>query len=131
MFFAIPLLIGVAVLARFALGRDGLVGGSVFLSLVVSGLIYIFLIPYERGGAILRVLPVRMQKLVRLARTRREEEGQRLDVRPSGSAMTIDWGRDRPRYCAALAGKRLRNDSSRSRAMNLTRSLWSIDVHQA
>src|SRR5262249_48880571 len=53
MFFAVPLLIGVAVVARFGLGRDGLVGGGVFLVLVVSNLLYVITSPYGQGAVIL------------------------------------------------------------------------------
>jgi hypothetical protein len=53
-FFAIPPLIGVAVVARFGLSRDGLVGGGVFLALVVSNLLYLFGHPQERERGIVR-----------------------------------------------------------------------------
>ena len=55
-FFAMPLLIGVAIVARFGFERDGLVGGSVFLALVVSNLIYLFVNPNERERTILRTV---------------------------------------------------------------------------
>jgi hypothetical protein len=55
-FPAIPLLIGVAIVARFGLARDGLVGGSAFLALFVGNLIYVFMNPYEQESVIIRTL---------------------------------------------------------------------------
>jgi hypothetical protein len=55
-FFATPLLIGVAIVARFGLNRDGLVGGSVFLALVISNGIYLFLNLDEQERGILRTV---------------------------------------------------------------------------
>jgi hypothetical protein len=54
MFFAIPLLVAAATMARFGLRRDGLVGSSIFLALFVSGVIHLAINPYERESVVLR-----------------------------------------------------------------------------
>jgi hypothetical protein len=55
-FFATPLLIGVAAMARFGFSRDGLVGGSVFLALVISNCVYLFMNLNEQEHAVLRAV---------------------------------------------------------------------------
>jgi hypothetical protein len=62
-FFAVQFLIGGAVVARFGLGRDGLVGGGVFLALVVSGLIHVVLNPHEQEGVMLRTVADSVQMI--------------------------------------------------------------------
>jgi hypothetical protein len=60
-FFATPLLIGAAIVARFGLSRDGLVGGSVFLALVISNCIYLFINPFEQERGMIRAVAETMQ----------------------------------------------------------------------
>jgi hypothetical protein len=55
-FFATPLLFGVAIVARFGLARDGLVGGGVFLALMISNGIYMFMNLFEQERAVLRAV---------------------------------------------------------------------------
>jgi hypothetical protein len=55
-FFTTPLLIGVAIVARFGLSRDGLLGGGVFLALVISNVIYLFMNLDEQERAGLRAV---------------------------------------------------------------------------
>jgi hypothetical protein len=55
-FFATPLLIGVAVVARFGFSRDGLVGGGVFLVLVLSNFLYMFMYLSDQERTALRAV---------------------------------------------------------------------------
>jgi hypothetical protein len=55
-FAVVPLLIGVAIVARFGFARDGLVGGSAFLALFVGNLIYVCMNLNEPESLIIRTL---------------------------------------------------------------------------
>lgn len=60
-FLAAPLLMGVAIVARFRWARDGLVGGGVFFALVISNSIYMFMNLFEEERAVLRAFADSLQ----------------------------------------------------------------------